>query len=335
MISYLRIPRVKPLMRWGILGLVSLLLVIPFTGASTSSVSAQAVDEDRLEIALLQAYFLSVDNFAGPVMMGGVGLPLVPTMFTPEEFAPMMAMMAQMADFDLSTMPANPGLLSAIYTSADPKLPDGTTVDPMDFGTMRWDPAGFDTTITTRDQALVILKFVEWAKFFHKGFGGEAILFPSPEMEAFLSLAFTAEGLMISNFTGQNLTGAEFDQSTLTDADFTGAVIAGASFKATTGFTAGQLYSTASYQSGDLRVIIFSGNDLSGSDLSGQDLTQSVFRDATLSAADFSHANLTRVRMENAILTNANLSGANLTDATLSEVTLTGADFTGAGITGV
>lgn len=205
MTSYVRMSGVKSLMRWWIPGLISLMLVLPFVGTSTSSVSAQGVDEDRLEIALLQAYFLSVDNFAGPVMMGGMGLPLVPTMFTPEEFAPMMAMMAQMADFDLSMMPANPGLLSAIYTSADPKLPDGTTVDPMDFGTMRWDPAGFDTTITTRDQAMVILKFAEWAKFFYKGFGGESILFPSPQMEAFLSLAFTAEAMMVSNFTGQNL----------------------------------------------------------------------------------------------------------------------------------
>lgn len=49
------------------------------------------------------------------------------------------------------------------------------------------------------------MKFVEWAKFFHKGFDGENILFPTPEMEAFLSLVFTAQAMMVSNFAGQNL----------------------------------------------------------------------------------------------------------------------------------
>lgn len=161
--------------------------------------------QEQLDIALSQAYFLSVDNFAGPVMMGGMGIPLVPNMIPPDMFMAMMAQMAQMSGFNPANMPANPGLLSAIYTSGDPRLVPGAEVNPMDFGTMRWDPAGFDTDITTLDQAMVIMKFVEWAKFFHKGFNGENILFPSPEMEAFMSLVFSAEGMMISQFTGANL----------------------------------------------------------------------------------------------------------------------------------
>ncbi len=185
--------------------LIVLVLIIPLVGSGNKTVSAQGVDEQRLETTLLQAYFISVDNFAGPVMMGGIGVPLVPTMVPPEMLQGMMGQMAQMANFDPANMPANPGLLAAIYTSADPRLVSGVEVNPMDFGSMRWDPEGFDTTVTTLDQAMLVMKFVEWAKFFHKGFNGEAILFPTPEMEAFLSLVFTAEGMMISQFVGANL----------------------------------------------------------------------------------------------------------------------------------
>jgi hypothetical protein len=175
------------------------------TGLNTGNASAQSVDDEALQTALLQSYFISVDNFAGPVMMGGMGVPLVPTMIPPDQIMAMMAQMGQMANFDPATMPANPGMLAAIYASGEPALVPGVTPNPMDFGTMRWNPASFDTTIATRDQAMVIMKFVEWAKFFHKGFNGENILFPTPEMEAFLSLVFTAQAMMVSNFTGQNL----------------------------------------------------------------------------------------------------------------------------------
>ncbi|MDA0768850.1 MAG: hypothetical protein BZY79_06530 [SAR202 cluster bacterium Casp-Chloro-G4] len=193
------------LLRGGLPVLLALMLAFPLVGSNMPSASAQGIDKDRLDTTLLQAYFLSVDNFAGPVMMGGVGIPLVPNMIPPEMFMGMMGQMGQMANFDPANMPANPGLLSAVYASADPRLVPDATVDPMDFGTMRWDPEGFDTTIATRDQAMLIMKFAEWAKFFHKGFNGESILFPSPEMEAFLSLAFTADGMMILQFVGANL----------------------------------------------------------------------------------------------------------------------------------
>ena len=60
-----------------------------------------------------------------------------------------------------------------------------------------------------------------------------------------------------ANFTNANLTHAYLDYSTLTDANFSGAIVKGASFDHTTstGFTASQLYSTASYASGDLTGI--------------------------------------------------------------------------------
>ena len=205
MINHVHRPGARSLSIRGAIVLILLILIIPLVSSGSRTASAQAIDQQRLEIALLQTYFISVDNFAGPVMMGGMGVPLVPTMVPPDMFQGMMGQMAQMANFDPANMPANPGLLAAIYTSADPRLVPGAEVNPMDFGSMRWDPEGFDTTVTTLDQAMLIMKFVEWAKFFHKGFNGEAILFPTPEMEAFLSLVFTAEGLMISQFAGANL----------------------------------------------------------------------------------------------------------------------------------
>ena len=68
---------------------------------------------------------------------------------------------------------------------------------------------------------------------------------------------------MDNDLTGWNFAGQNLDQrltsanATLTGADFTGAEVRGASFYSTTdsGFTAAQLYSTASYQAGDLTGI--------------------------------------------------------------------------------
>ena len=59
------------------------------------------------------------------------------------------------------------------------------------------------------------------------------------------------------NFAGQNLTKVSFYNATLTGADLTGANVTGADFAHTTakGFTAAQLYSTASYKAKDLTTV--------------------------------------------------------------------------------
>jgi uncharacterized protein YjbI with pentapeptide repeats len=154
------------------------------------------------------------------------------------------------------------------------------------------------------------------------------------------------------NFTGQNLTnanlnsvvlsGANLSQANLTNvslraatlsgADFTNATVTDADFASTTsiGFTAAQLYSTASYQTHDLTNVIFSYDDISGWNLAGQNLAGANFSDASAIATNYNLANLRFAHFVGAKLNNANLREANLTSAWLQSAILTGADFTGA-----
>jgi uncharacterized protein YjbI with pentapeptide repeats len=129
------------------------------------------------------------------------------------------------------------------------------------------------------------------------------------------------------DFSRQNLSSAILSGSTLTTTDFTDAVLTGATLRNTIGFAKEQLYSTASYQTKNLRGIRFGGGedrreDLRGWDFSGQDLTGARFwvgKPTTVSLGSD--------------LTNANLSHTNLTDASLDFTVLIGADLTGAVVT--
>ena len=77
-----------------------------------------------------------------------------------------------------------------------------------------------------------------------------------------------------ANFEASNLANAILEFSTLTGANLAGAVVTGTSLRNTTsrGFTADQLYSTASYQAKNLQGIGLHYNNLSGWDFSGQNL---------------------------------------------------------------
>jgi len=159
------------------------------------------------------------------------------------------------------------------------------------------------------------------------------------------------------DFAGKDLTGAYFSHSKLAGADFANAVVKGVEFTDVTGggFTAAQLYSTASYASGDLAGIRLNYNDMTGWDFAGKDLTGAMLSYSTLTSADLSHADLHWAGLEDSILTNANLTnanmsnamfsygtmmnGANLTNVTMNAVlfngTLAGANLTNADLRGV
>lgn len=55
--------------------------------------------------------------------------------------------------------------LRAVYASGDPHYIQ--QLDVNDFTTQRWDPASFDTTITSRAMGWTMIKEIEWSKQFH------------------------------------------------------------------------------------------------------------------------------------------------------------------------
>jgi uncharacterized protein YjbI with pentapeptide repeats len=110
-----------------------------------------------------------------------------------------------------------------------------------------------------------------------------------------LTSAYTSStNLTDADLSQANLTNAAFYRASLTDANFTGAEVRGASFYYATssGFTAAQLYSTASYQAHDLTGIGLGVNDLSGWSFSGQNLTNAFLWGATLTGANFTDADV-------------------------------------------
>ncbi|HOW72227.1 MAG TPA: pentapeptide repeat-containing protein [Phycisphaerae bacterium] len=132
------------------------------------------------------------------------------------------------------------------------------------------------------------------------------------------------------NFAGKNLTSASFCQgwvgaftsptyyTKLADADFTNAQIGAADFSLTTqnGFTADQLYSTASYKEGDLAGLQLRGNDLSGWNFAGRNLTNASFKWQRVG-----------------ILSGSPIYATTLDNADLTDAVVTGADFGATGLT--
>jgi uncharacterized protein YjbI with pentapeptide repeats len=176
-------------------------------------------------------------------------------------------------------------------------------------------------------------------------------------------------GVHLSGIAGWDLSGQDLTNAGLyglTNVNFTGAIIQGASFQnaVASGFTFSQLYSTASYQSGNLSGIRMRANDLSGWDFSGQDLRNSDFYAATLTNANLAGAmiqgadwRLTTSRGFSAVqlqstrsyqdkdlsginfsrndFTGWSFAGQNLTNVKFSNATLTNTDFSNADLSGV
>lgn len=165
---------------------------------------------------------------------------------------------------------------------------------------------------------------IRGASFLYTTYGGftSAQLYSTDSYQArdLMGINLGINTLFGWNFSGQNLTGASFYEASVTDADLSGAQVRGASFYNTTsrGFTAAQLYSTASYQARDLIGINLGLNDLSNWTFTGQNLTNATFNGASLSGADFGSADL------RGALRDSGWSGAELTNAILPDGLING-----------
>ncbi|MCO6043601.1 pentapeptide repeat-containing protein [Aeoliella sp. ICT_H6.2] len=137
------------------------------------------------------------------------------------------------------------------------------------------------------------------------------------------------------DFRGINLTDANLTGATLTGIDFTDAIVSGTTHGGgNNAISAAQLYSTASYKTGDLSGVRFTNSDLGGWNLEGQNLRQS-----SIVGADLAEANMTKVNLHEAFfmfgsLAGADFTGANITNARFQEIDYVGADFSGADIRG-
>jgi uncharacterized protein YjbI with pentapeptide repeats len=106
------------------------------------------------------------------------------------------------------------------------------------------------------------------------------------------------------------LTGATFDGATISYGQFTNSTARG--------FTASQLYSTASYQNRDLTGIRLDDNNLQSWSFAEQNLTQAWFPRSNLVNADFGNAILVQTELFDADVSGANFNGAQIRESSVS-----------------
>ncbi len=132
--------------------------------------------------------------------------------------------------------------------------------------------------------------------------------------------------MISANLSQADLTNASLYYCNLGSANMTDAVVQGADFGSTTlqGFTAAQLYSTASYKAKTLGGIRMDVNDLTGWNFAGQNLAGSSFFSATLNNTNFSGADLSGASFYTASLANANFTDATVQGAFFCSTTSKG-----------
>ena len=197
----------------GSLLMVLSLLIVPMAAAQGSTLQGGNPDFDATA-AEEEGYWYSRYNLGNLVMRSGLGETFMPDM-------EMLQAMIQMADAnpddgDTAMPPTNVALLKAVYASGDPHYTQ--MMDVNDFGTQRWDPATFDTTITSRAMGWTMIKEIEWAKQFHVDdhFGT-----PNDDFGAqwrFVGLVMSAEAKMQAQYALQMLNN---DQGLIADSDGT------------------------------------------------------------------------------------------------------------------
>lgn len=139
-----------------------------------------------------------------------------------------------------------------------------------------------------------------------------------------------------ADLTGANLENARLSNNFFENSDFTDAIIRGAEMRyivGITGFTLENLYSTASYKSGDLTDVEIDFGELPNANFANVDFSRARLANLQLDGADFRGANLTDATI-GASLNGADFSGANLTNAHVFYDRATSINFRGANLTG-
>ncbi len=177
---------------FGLIAALSL-MITPLVSAQGPAFDATAAEEE--------GYWYSRYNLGNLVMRSGMG-----DTFMPEK--EMIMQMIKMADANpddgnTAVPPMNAALLRSVFASGDPHYITQFNAD--DFSTQRWDPASFDTTITTPAMAWTIIKETEWAKQFHvdSHFGTVDDNFGA--QWRFVGLVMNAEAKMQLQYALQNL----------------------------------------------------------------------------------------------------------------------------------
>jgi len=148
-----------------------------------------------------EGYWYSRYNLGNLVMRSGLGEMFMPE---PEMVMAMVGMVdANPDDGDTAVPPTNPALLKAVFAGGDPHLT--VKLDPADYATQRWDPASFDTTVTTRALGWTILKETEWGKQFHVDNHFGAPQDPFGAQQRFAGMVLMAEAKMQAQYALQML----------------------------------------------------------------------------------------------------------------------------------
>ena len=199
-------------MVWSLLVVLSL-LILPVAAAQGPTLQGGNPDFDATA-AEEEGYWYSRYNLGNLTMRSGLGDTFMPDM-------EMVQKMIQMADADpndgdTAMPPQNVTLIRSVYASGDPHYTQ--PLDVNDFGTQRWDPDTFDTTVTSRSLGWTMIKEVEWGKQFHvdNHFGTPADSFGA--QWRFVGLVLNAEAKMQAQFALQML---KNDQGFIANSDGT------------------------------------------------------------------------------------------------------------------
>ncbi|MFQ6033486.1 MAG: hypothetical protein ACE5KR_01335, partial [Candidatus Bipolaricaulia bacterium] len=140
--------------------LLGLIVTLP-SGAQTwhnPQFDATAAEEE--------AYWYSRYNLGHLTMRSGLGETFMPAPAMVQQI--IKAIDADPSDGDTAMSPKGVALLRVVYAGGDPHWTQES--DPMDFTTMRWDPAKFDKQVTGAATGWTMIKEIEWAKQFHVDF---------------------------------------------------------------------------------------------------------------------------------------------------------------------